>query len=106
VYLEEREPWRAIKSDRDVAALTLRTALGFARVAGVASCPYLPTTAEALAGILPDEPLGEAALCSDLAGTILSVTPGTRFAAPGLLFEKLDEDRLAEWADRFAGDEP
>jgi methionyl-tRNA synthetase len=105
VYLEEREPWRAIKSDREVAALTLRTALGFTRVAAAASCPFIPTASEALAGVLPDARLADPTLHPDLAGTILDVPAGSPFAAPGLLFQKLDDEQLAAWAEQFAGSE-
>jgi methionyl-tRNA synthetase len=105
VYLEEREPWRAIKTDRDTAALTLRTALGFTRVAAAASCPFIPDATERLAGVLPEARLGDPTLCADLADTILGVPPGSPFAAPGLLFEKLDDERLAGWAEQFAGSE-
>jgi methionyl-tRNA synthetase len=98
-YLEAREPWRAIKSDRDLAALTLRTALGFARVCATA---YLPHTAEAIGRTLPEARL-EAVIAPDLADTILALPAGTRFDAPGLLFAKLDDAQLAEWERRFAG---
>jgi len=102
-YLEEREPWRAIKVDRDLAAMTLRTALGFARVAAIASVPYLPETAERMAAALPDARL-DAPLAPTLADTILQVPAAARFVPPGLLFSKLDDDQLQGWAERFAGD--
>ncbi len=104
VYLEEREPWRAIKTDRDVAAVTLRTALAFCRVAGIASSPFIPDTAERLAAVLPDCPLDDARLSSDLADSLLGLAPGAPFRPPGLLFAKLDDDQLAEWTTRFAGE--
>jgi methionyl-tRNA synthetase len=103
-YLEAREPWRAIKTDRDVAALTLRTALGFARLCGRASAPYLPTTAERIAAALPQSPL-EGSLGTALVESILGVDAGAPFQAPGLLFAKLDDEQLDEWTARFAGSE-
>jgi hypothetical protein len=39
-----------------------------------------------------------------LADAIVSVTAGSVFVAPGLLFGKLDDDQLAEWTERFGGD--
>jgi len=103
VYLEEREPWRAIKTDRDTAAMTLRTALGFCRVAAVASCPFIPAASERLGALLPDGGLGDTPLTPGLADSISAVTPGSPFAAPGLLFGKLDDEQLAAWAERFGG---
>jgi methionyl-tRNA synthetase len=105
VYLEEREPWRAIKTDRDLAAMTLRTALGFCRVAAVASSPFIPEAAERLAAILPECRLVDEALAPTLADTICHVAGGAPFESPGLLFGKLDDDQLAAWAARFAGED-
>ncbi len=101
-YLEQREPWRAIKTDRDAAAVTLRTAVGFARLVASASSPYLPETADRIAQMLPDDRL-DAPLSPELADSILEVSGGTRFVAPGLLFGKLDDEQLAAWTERFAG---
>ena len=103
VYLEEREPWRAIKVDRDLAAMTLRSAIGFARVVAVASAPFIPVAAGSVAAIVPDAKL-EGALDPSLATTILEVAPGTRFEAPGLLFGKLEDEQLTAWAERFGGE--
>lgn len=102
VYLEEREPWRAIKVDRDLAAMSLRTAVGFARVAGVASSPFLPETATRIDGLVPAARL-DAVLNAELATTILGVPAGIEFVSPGLLFDKLDDDQLRGWAEQFAG---
>ncbi len=52
-YLEAREPWRAIKVDRDLAAMTLRTALGLVAIDAIASAPFIPTAAETLAAVCP-----------------------------------------------------
>ena len=103
VYLEEREPWRAVKTDRDLAAMTLRTALGVARIAGIASSPFIPGASATLAGILPEAPLAGALLDPSLADTILTVPAGTAFRAPSLLFGKLEADVLAGWVERFGG---
>jgi methionyl-tRNA synthetase len=105
VYLEEREPWRAIKTDRDTAAMTLRTATGFCRVAAVASAPFVPEASARLTAVLPDALLDGAPLTPALADTITTVPAGSPFAAPGLLFGKLDDDQLAAWSEQFAGDD-
>lgn len=102
IYLEQREPWRAIKTDRDVAAVTLRTALGIARLIGHLSSPFIPSTAETLSALVPSAaPLQ--GVDPSLAPSVLEMEPGARFDSPGLLFSKIDDDQLAEWIDRFGG---
>ena len=100
VYLEAREPWRAIKSDRDLAAMTLRTALGVVRLHAHLSSPFIPSTSERIAATLPDtsELLG---VGPELATSVLDLDPGARFVAPDLLFQKLDDDLVASWEKRF-----
>ena len=102
-YLEEREPWRAVKTDRDLAAMTLRTALGLARVYAAVSSPIMPTTAAAVHSAFPElDPLEQ--IDASLADEILAITPGTAFRAPGLLFDKLAPELLDELEQRFAGE--
>jgi methionyl-tRNA synthetase len=103
VYLEEREPWRSIKTDQAEAAMTLRTALGLFRVFAVAAEPILPSTSGVLGGVLPTHPIDGLALAPALADEILALDQGVPFEAPGLLFNKLDDDLLAEWEQRFGG---
>ena len=102
VYLEAREPWRAVKTDRDLAAMTLRTALGLARLYAIASSPFVPDASESLAGILPDA-TGSTVLSPDLADDVLGLVEGSRFVAPPLLFQKLAPEVLEEWEARFGG---
>jgi methionyl-tRNA synthetase len=104
-YLEEREPWRAVKTDRDLAAMTLRTALGLARIEAVASSPFVPVSSQSLRGILPDLAGEELVLSPDLADEVLAVPEGSRFAAPPLLFRKLAPEEIDEWEQRFGGPE-
>lgn len=100
VYLEAREPWRAIKSDRELAAMTLRTALGVVRLHAHLSSPFIPSTSARIAATLPDAPALEG-VGAELAASVLDLDPGTRFVAPDLLFQKLDDDLVATWAERF-----
>ncbi|NLA35052.1 MAG: class I tRNA ligase family protein, partial [Actinobacteria bacterium] len=103
-YLVAREPWKAIKVDRDAAAVALRTALGLIRLYGRLSTPFIPASADVLAAAFPDAAPLEG-MGPDLASTVLDLEPGTRFAAPGLLFDKIEPDLLAEWVGRFGGAE-
>jgi methionyl-tRNA synthetase len=99
-YLEAREPWRAIKTDRDLAALTLRTAVGLIAVDAVASGPFLPNASAVLGGVCPELCEGRL-LGPELADLVLAVEPQRPFGPPGLLFRKLAPEQLDEWEARF-----
>jgi len=101
VYLEEREPWRAVKVDRDLAAVTLRHALGLVRLYGHLGAAILPTTAASLAATLPEAPALVGLDAGALAASVAELAGGTPFVAPGLLFRKLEPDDLAAWQQRF-----
>jgi methionyl-tRNA synthetase len=101
-YLEAREPWRAIKVDRDLAAMTLRTALGLVAIDAVASAPFIPTAAEALSSVCPGV-CDELRLSPDLAELVLGIEPGRELVPPGLLFGKLVPEDLEAWEARFGG---
>jgi methionyl-tRNA synthetase len=104
-YLEQREPWRTIKVDRDRTACTLRTALQLALVDAVASAPFIPFASERLQACLVGAREWVDRLDGGLPAAAAAALPaGSPFTPPGLLFEKLDDDRLSAWADRFGGD--
>jgi len=102
VYLEAREPWRAIKVDRDAAAVTIRTALGLVRLYGHLSSPFIPGTSEVLATVLPEADSLQG-VSAALAPSVLELAAGAAFVGPGLLFRKIDDDTIAEWIERFGG---
>ncbi len=105
VYMEEREPWRTIKTDRDATAATLRVALQLALLYSVASEPFVPAAAQKLRTSLPDAEGTDLVLDATLPDAVReAVSPGDRFTTPGLLFAKLSAEDLALWADRFAGE--
>ncbi|MFV0317663.1 MAG: methionine--tRNA ligase [Microthrixaceae bacterium] len=106
-YLEEREPWRTIKVDRERTATTLRTSLQLACLYAVASAPLVPTSAGRLAGAFPDAAVSGLALDHTLIDSVRKVLGGgDRFDPPGLLFDKIAPETLHEWAERFGGSAP
>lgn len=100
VYLEQREPWRSIKVDRDRTAATLRTALGVLRLQGHLAGPFIPDTAARISAMFPEAaPLD--GLGPDVVTSAFELTPGSSLALPGLLFDKVTDDEIAEWSERF-----
>jgi methionyl-tRNA synthetase len=99
-YLQEAAPWTAIKTDRDRAAVVVRTALNLVALFARLSAPFIPASAEIIAGAV-----GQGAPTrwpsADMGQELSSVTPGAPVHAPEVLFRKIDDAQLAAWAERF-----
>ncbi|MFE9393460.1 methionine--tRNA ligase [Streptomyces sp. NPDC006784] len=103
-YLEEKAPWLEIKTDQDAAALTLRTAMNLIHLYSVVSEPFIPSSAKAMrrAFALPDDTA--AWVSADEARSLSSVPAGTGFTVPPVLFQKITEDDLEGYRERFGGE--
>ncbi len=84
-YLDERAPWKAVKTDMAHAAETLATAISVVNGLKVLLNPILPFSTEKLHGLLGQE------------GTVVTagwqfrpITAGTQLAEPAPLYTKLD----------------
>ncbi|MDI9832270.1 methionine--tRNA ligase [Streptomyces sp. KAU_LT] len=103
-YLEEKAPWLEIKTDKDAAALTLRTAMNLIHLYAVVSEPFIPTTSKAMrqAFSLPDDTATW--VTPDEARALTAVPVGTPFIVPPVLFAKLTDDDLELYKERFGGE--
>jgi methionyl-tRNA synthetase len=103
-YLEEKAPWLEIKTDKDAAALTLRTAMNLIHLYAVVSEPFIPATSAAMrqAFALADDTA--AWVSADEAKSLTSVPAGTPFTVPPVLFVKLTDEDLQTYKERFGGD--
>ena len=101
-YLQEAAPWTALKTDRDRAAVVVRTGLNlvalFARVAE----PFIPEAA-AKAAQAVGETVGGAWPSNDGRAELSRLEPGRAVAAAEVLFRKIEDVQVAEWAERFGG---
>ncbi|GHF74272.1 methionine--tRNA ligase [Streptomyces griseosporeus] len=103
-YLEEKAPWLEIKTNKDGAALTLRTAMNLIHLYAVVSEPFIPATAKAMreAFALPADTATW--VTPDEARALTAVPAGTPFTVPPVLFAKLTDDDLAAYKERFGGE--
>ena len=104
-YLEEKAPWLEIKTDKDGAALTLRTAMNLIHLYAVVSKPFIPATTAAMraAFTLPDDTASW--VTADEAKSLTTVPAGTPFTVPPVLFAKLTDEDLENYKERFGGTE-
>ncbi len=103
-YLEEKAPWLEIKTDKDGAALTLRTAMNLIHLYAVVSEPFIPASAKVMreAFALSDDTATW--VSPEEAKALAAVPAGTAFTVPPVLFAKLTDDDLAAYKERFGGE--
>ncbi|MFD8806660.1 methionine--tRNA ligase [Streptomyces sp. NPDC059597] len=104
-YLEEKAPWLEIKTDKDGAALTLRTAMNLIHLYSVVSEPFIPASSAAMraAFSLPDDTATW--VTQEEAKSLTAVPAGTPFTVPPVLFAKLTDEDLETYKERFGGTE-
>ncbi len=101
-YLQIAAPWTAIKTDRDRAAVIVRTAINLAALYARVSAPIIPFTAETMALSLGETwPLAWPS--SDVGAELARVPAGRAFTTPPVLFKKIEDADLAAWSERFGG---
>jgi methionyl-tRNA synthetase len=103
-YLTEAAPWSAIKTDRDRAAVAVRTGLSLVALFAKVSEPFIPFAAETIALAV-----GEAFPCrwpeGKGADLLSALEPGRPVKTPDVLFRKVEDAQVAEWLARFGGPE-
>jgi methionyl-tRNA synthetase len=97
-YFDRKQPWAAVKTDPDDAALTLRTAINLTVLFARLSAPVMPFTADAVLDTLgvPIDARGWPERFEPQA-----LPPGHTFEIPPVLFRKVTEIDLAAWRARF-----
>ena len=103
-YLQEAAPWTAIKTDRDRAAVIVRTALNLAALYAKISAPFIPFAAEKI-GAAFDLPFPAEWPSNDAHVELNRLLVGAPVTVPEVLFKKIEDEQIAEWTARFGGAE-
>jgi methionyl-tRNA synthetase len=103
-YLQKAEPWMRIKADPAAAGASIRFALNLALVFAALAQPFIPETAAKIARAFlnSNEPF---TWPGGLAHSLTQLTPGAPIGVPDVLFAKIEDEQVAEWAERFGGAE-
>ncbi|MEH0577488.1 MULTISPECIES: methionine--tRNA ligase [Streptomyces] len=104
-YLEEKAPWLEIKTDKDGAALTLRTAMNLIHLYAVVSEPFIPSSAKTMREAFSLSDDTATWVTPDEAKALATVPAGTPFTVPPVLFAKLTDEDLQAYKERFGGTE-
>ncbi len=101
-YLQEAAPWTAIKTDPVRAAVIVRTAINLVALYARVSAPVIPAAAETIA-LAIGEPYPPTWPSTDIRSELNRLEAGRAFTVPDVLFKKIEDDQVAEWTERFAG---
>ncbi|MBL8536398.1 MAG: methionine--tRNA ligase [Hyphomonadaceae bacterium] len=102
-YLQAAAPWTAIKTDRDAAAIGVRTGLNLVVLFSILAQPFIPDAAKAVLDAMnvPDKNRGWP-LVGD--ASLLDALPrGMPFTPPDVLFKKIEDADVIAWGARFGG---
>jgi methionyl-tRNA synthetase len=102
-YLQHAAPWKVIKTDRDRAAMIVRTGVQLVRLFAVLSWPVIPDSAERVLAAL-GEPTGMPAWPGGgAAAELAALASGRPLGDPGILFRKIPPEEVAALAEEFGG---
>jgi len=103
-YLQEAAPWTAIKTDRDRAAVIVRTALNLVALYAKLSAPFIPFAAETIGDAFGLEFPAQWP-SNDAKAELDRLAVGTKVTVPEVLFKKIEDEQIADWTARFGGAE-
>ncbi|MDQ2049911.1 methionine--tRNA ligase [Natronolimnohabitans sp. A-GB9] len=96
-YIQRNEPWKLTDEEPETAAQVIRDCVQIAKAVGVLLEPITPDKAQALW-----EQLGEDGAVADAHLEAALEAPPRTFEEPGELFEKIEDDRVAELNEKLA----
>jgi methionyl-tRNA synthetase len=103
-YLQEAAPWTAFKTDTVRSGVIVRHGLNLVRLYAAMAQAVIPFTAEKIAACVGETlPLDWPS--SDARVELNRLNAGTKVAAGEVLFKKIEDEQVAEWAARFGGAE-
>ena len=102
-YLQLAAPWTALKTDRDVAAVGVRTGLNACVLFAILAQPFIPDAAAAVLDAIGVPPERRRWPDPAHAGLLDALPRGHAFIAPDILFKKIEDAEVTTWAARFGG---
>jgi methionyl-tRNA synthetase len=102
-YLQVAAPWTALKTDRDASAIGVRTGLNACALFAILAQPFIPDAAKVVLDAL-GVPEGNRKWPDPADASVWDALPrGLSFTPPDVLFKKIEDTDVAEWAQRFSG---
>ena len=102
-YLTQAAPWTHYKTDVDQAAIGVRYGLNLVALFGVLAQPIIPDAAEKILGAMNIPEANRSWKFGETATLINALPIGHNISAPDVLFTKIEDTDIADWAERFGG---
>ena len=102
-YLTQAAPWTHYKTDVDQAAIGVRYGLNLVALFGVLAQPIIPDAAEKILGAMNIPEANRSWKFGETATLINALPIGHNISAPDVLFTKIENTDIADWAERFGG---
>ena len=102
-YLQTKAPWTLFKTDLTDSATGVRIGLNLVALFAIAALPFVPATATRVLDALGVA--NEKRVWTDGEGWLEILPVGHKFEVPDLLFQKIEDEQVAEWAAMFGGAE-
>ena len=100
-YIARNEPWKVVKTDKERAAVILRTAINMIRLFAILSAPIMPKTSEKMMELLNLSKSDLMWINAPVSEVLRTLKAGHTFNAPELLFTKIPPERVEELAIRY-----
>ena len=100
-YIARNEPWKVVKTDKDRAAVILRTAINMIRLFAILSAPIMPKTSEKMLALLNLPTSDLEWVTAPMAEVLTVLKAGHEFNTPELLFSKIAPERVEELSVRY-----
>ena len=99
-YIARNEPWKVVKTDKEHAAVILRTAINLIRLYALLASPIMPETAQKMLGLIGvKEQIVWPREKADVELSFLKA--GHELQEPILLFNKISPERIQELAVKY-----
>ena len=104
-YVTLTEPWKVVKTDKERAAVILRTCFNLMRIFAVLSYPIIPATSEKILASLgiATENLGW--ISEDTAAELQTIKGGEKYTPLEPLFSKITPERIDELTAKYGKEE-
>lgn len=100
-YIARNEPWKVVKTDKDRAAVVLRTAINMIRMFAVLSAPVMPETSQKIMSLLNLDLPKNQWISERMQDELTMLKAGIPFNAPELLFSKITPEQVEQLAVKY-----
>ena len=99
-YIARNEPWKQVKTDKNRAAVVLRTGINLIRVYALLSAPLIPETSSKMLALI-NAPTDLKWIDGNSEAELSTLKAGHAFNTPELLFSKIAPEKVQELAQKY-----